>query len=99
MSFTPHWKSKEQTLKLEWPPGPRVWLSTARKMGESPITIIYIDICCIKWFSYFKCYFIENFVSEGSRFLSPGVPVVSLTTTLKAVMGTAMLKRSAAICR
>ncbi len=45
-------------------------------MGRSPITsiyILYIDFCGIKWFSYFKCYFIENFVSEGSRFLSPGV--------------------------
>ncbi len=63
-------RAEEQKLKLEWPPGPRGWLSAARKMGGSPITSIYIDICFIEWFSYFQCYFFGNFVSEGSRFLS-----------------------------
>jgi hypothetical protein len=60
-------------LKLVWPLGPRGLLRSAGKKGGSPITSICIDICCITWFYSLKCFFIANLVSEGSRFLSPGV--------------------------
>ncbi len=56
-----------------WPPCPWGWLRSARKKGGPPITSICIDICWIKKGFFLSAFFIENFVSEGSRFLSPGV--------------------------
>jgi hypothetical protein len=64
---------KSSSIKTGVPTGPRGWLRSARKKGGSLITSICIDIYCIKWCYSFKCFFIDNFVSKGSRFLLPGV--------------------------
>jgi hypothetical protein len=45
----------------------------SEKKGGQPITSLCNDISKMQLFFPFNGFFIEHFVSEGSRFLSPGV--------------------------
>ncbi len=58
------------------PPGPRGWLSTARKKK-------YMYLSVAKNVFFLNFFFIENFFSEGSGFLWPGVTVQDIYIVVK----------------
>ncbi len=59
--------------KLLWPPDPRGWLSQSERRVDHPLLVYVLIYVAKDGFNPLNVLFIENFVPEGSRFLSPGV--------------------------
>jgi hypothetical protein len=78
MSFTAHWQRRGAEVHKLLSSMPQRLAEIRQKKGGQPITILCIDICWITLFFLFNSFLIEHFVSEGLRFLSPGVHICIL---------------------